>query len=1127
MSKEKWNDGQLRAINNHGAVIVSASAGSGKTTVMIERVLKAIIDGSDIERLLVVTFTNAAALDMKDKLSRAIAEKITEYADEPDKAARLIGQLSSISSSKVCTLHSFCLELVRRFYYLIGLAGEMSIMNEGQAKTLAFEIIGKMAEDKLYSEEVFTDLYISLSVGQEDRAFKEIVWELYSYAVKEEFPELWLDNAAKIYSEPERARDYNIGWMERRRKIIDAKLTEYRFNAQAADYETASRAVAVVETALLSGVRDRMPQKKKNTSGDEEDLLAKVKTLYDEVKSYLEDCDEYLAIGDLSISKKHSECLTAFVKEFMQLFGRAKAELGQLEFCDAEHYAYKLLKEHVTAVRNEYTAVFVDEYQDISPIQDSLIAALVKEGNSFFVGDIKQSIYRFRLCCPEIFAGRWESVRESDRQNAIPLNYNYRSNERVLDFCNAVFAGTMTGDFGGTDYEGGAMLKAGLDADRQPSFSGVRMIAADKEADADCDKETPTRVYSVAEHEFIDGEMKRREFEAEICSQQIAGMLGSPYFDGKTNRQLEYRDFAVLTRSNAQIESIVSTLKKYGIPCRAEKKNKTVDKNKSELARLNNFVRIIDNYRQDIPLISVMRSSIYGFTDEELIAIRKAYPHEDYFYKCALRLTQEEKASGVGEFSAGLVSRLKGLFTDLKRYGTLSHTLTCAELMSIIAEEKDYFKLVAGEAGGEEKQRSLERYLAYLEEQKMPLGIAVFLEWLDKGDIEGYAPPAVSLGGNFVRVMTVHGSKGLEFPIVLLTELGHQVAGRARNGNIFADRELGVGIRILDADAGEKLGNIVLSTIRRKAAALGAEEELRLLYVALTRAQSGLILIGANADINAAELRSKLPVSERKTVFDWVYPALVKSGIAIESADKAELEAAAVRGSRPIIPAKDALLESLIGSELSFDYKYGHAHITKTNVTALTEAEGGRVFYRDPLDSAEQDGFYEADRALTAGNAYHKFMELYDFESQPLAFLDKISGRLTEGERACIDPIRIDRLRADKEFARIVKGASRIYREKKFVLNLPACEIFPGGGDDCVLIQGVIDFLAVTKEGRAIIVDYKTTRAGKDDLIRLYSTQLRLYSEAVSRILGIAVEASYIYSFYSDSLICVENNGQK
>ncbi|HEY8443889.1 MAG TPA: UvrD-helicase domain-containing protein [Clostridia bacterium] len=1103
-----WTPAQLRAIkSNSDKILVSASSGSGKTSVMIARIVYLIVNKkASVDNILVTTFTNAAAQDMKAKLIEELSTALQNCQDKE----YLLDQLQSAETAQICTLHSFCGDLIRKYYYAAGVDSAFSVIQDLEASLKKSKAIKKVFQEYLDSgDQIFLRLYDIFTRRRKDKNLAKIINQIYDfYRTLPKNPD-WLCVPADLQAAEEYIQDYKKladgYYIKQLEKIID--------HAEAIGYEPAKKAAQCVLEGIFTGVfPPRLPSQNKPEDCDEQmdafiekskDICKKARDFYVKFNNRLsqESFDQELAAKLLEITGK-----------FAQKYDELKKEDFELDFADLEHYAYEILNNEQVReeIKQKYKYIFVDEFQDINPMQEAIIS-LFEGSKMFFVGDVKQSIYRFRLCDPDIFIKKYKDFKSSFGSSceAIDLNDNFRSAKSILAFNNEIFSRVMTADIGGVDYDNDARFVAN-NPDLESEYPTVNIVIGripQKE------KIEPNSVYSVKNH-INHSIVTSKKAEADIIINEIGKILetGRVKKDGKPCKP-EFSDIVILFRSLSNSLEIINEISKvYPVSSGLE----TELLARPEILMLIDYIKVLDNYYQDISLTGALKSVFGRLDDNELIRIRERYPKTDFYYQAVLEYRQTEK----DEISQKLNEFFANIEQD-KKYASC-HSLN--ELLLYIITKYNYEEYLLENF----EQADYEYVELFLELAAQYKTVQEFLDYIDNGEISpSIEMPAKS--AKAIRIMTIHQSKGLEFPIVFVCGLGARF--KHSTDEILIDQRVKLGLKHYDYQNRVKAESKTRAAVSLLNKRKEIEEEMRVLYVAMTRAKYHLTLTGTIRENYKPIGLEPFEILNAQSFLDWILAVLARDKddkrfnlpkserIKIEPCYNLELIDVLIvqdraQAQKPILSASDAELEEKIKQNIEFKYLPNglNQKYTVTELNAPQEPAQSAYIFKD------QD-----NGGIDRGNAYHTLMKYIDFNRESIEDINdqirllKAQGLLSDEYISLIEIEKIQKaLKSD-----ILNCAkqNKYYREREFLYYADAQKLgLEGGGK--VLVQGVIDLMIFTDEG-VIIVDYKTTKGGQEHLINLYKNQLEIYAQAAEDILGENVVKKVIYSFDEDKEIII------
>ena len=942
-----WTTEQQQVIDlRNRNILVSAAAGSGKTAVLVERIVKIITDKNhpvDIDHLLIVTFTNAAAAEMRERIGNAIEKAL----DEQPGDEHLLRQLTLIHNAQITTIDSFCLYVVRNHFHEIDLEPNFRIGDEGELKLLREDVLGKVLEQN-YEEpsEAFSDFVEGYASGRTDAALNEMILQLYEFSRSYPWPEKWLDSFVGIYRIENREELDRAEWLAPLTQNIRFVLKdceqllkqalavtqqddgpdmyEKAVRSDLEKYESLSKLTSFCELSVaLSDIKYDRLASSRGFEGDP-DKLELVKSLREQAKDVVKKlCKQYffcspeMMIEQLERTEPMLEEVVRLTKQFADEFAAAKRRKNLVDFHDVEHFALQILVDEETEkakktaeeFRDTFEEIMIDEYQDSNEVQETLLRSISREergeNNIFMVGDVKQSIYRFRLARPELFMKKYDSysLEESTTQR-IDLHKNFRSREEVLTCTNDIFYKIMARSLGNVEYDAEAALYPGASYPVSADFIPEILLA-------DSNDEL------LEDTELTD----KKTLEAKIVAEEIKHLMKTQPVTDKaagTLRAAHYSDIVILLRSlSGWADSLVEVLNENGIP--AHTVSSTGYFSTVEVQTVLSMLRLLDNPRQDIPMAAVLRSPMAGLTDEELAVLRLedgSVPFHEAVLELAEGLYEED---GQKEISDSEADRKQGRNADekteddiestahrkllkfYKKYRQLRQLVPDTpihELIEIILCETGYGHYVAAMPAGNRRTANLnmllEKAAAY--EKTSYKGLFHFVRYIDelqKYDVDFGEADMVGENEDVVRIMSIHKSKGLEFPIVIVSGMGKNFNKQDTRSKMVLHPELGIGLDYMDGKKRIKSPTIAKKAIAKQIELENLGEELRVLYVALTRAKEKLIITGtlkdapekleffrqqANLSKAADRPLSYLTREGASGELDWILPAVLPYG---------------------------------------------------------------------------------------------------------------------------------------------------------------------------------------------------------------------------------------------------------
>lgn len=1243
MSKLRFTPEQRQVIEARNCTtLVSAAAGSGKTAVLVQRIIEELTDKDtpqDINRLLVVTYTNAAAAEMRERIGKRLAECLAteEYAGN----THLQKQVLLLRNASITTIHSFCLGLVREFFYELDLDPGFRIAEEAELTLLRADVMEELLEDRYEKgEELFLRLTECIGSGKTDDGLVKHIENFYKFAQSAPFPESWLKNAERMLEEQKNGETLSeespcIRLLTERVKILLADCEEIRKKAVAVceekegpyTYLEALDSDGELLTTLLAkntynelwdGFAElsfqRLSGKKCDTTEEKKELVKALRGTYKDIlgklkKDYFFAAPEQMA-EDMAAMAPLLQVLVDLCGEYGVRYAKKKAERCLVDFNDLEHLTVRLLVEETeegfrpteTArlLRSRYDEIMIDECQDSNEIQDLLLWSISgeEEGrpNRFMVGDVKQSIYKFRMAKPELFMDkyeRYEDYKEGEKYCKIVLGKNFRSRRAVVEAVNDVFACLMQRRFGGIEYDDAAKLYLGAsypwdeeDSEQSEAYK-AELLLTELEAEGD-------------EDDGIDRIAK----EAMTVGARIQRLIDSklPIYDGEETGEdgekrpkfhpVEYKDITVLFRAvSGYAEPFTEVFTEFGIPAVVEKQSGYFSA--QEVAVVLNALRIIDNPLQDIPLVSVLRSEMVGMTEEELALTRIAAKREEKEYRGSfyeamvafLEMTEaapEEETTDETE-TADARRKLLRFTAQFKELRELSVYAGVPEVLERLYELTSYPSFVRVKPGGERRFENLAMLTEKAKkfEESSYSGIFDFVRYIErliKYDMDTGEAQIVS-GENAVRLMSIHKSKGLEAPVVIVAGLSKQFNRMDVHAGLVLHPEYGVAMDFRDEVLRVKAPTLYKKVIAGQLNYEMLSEELRILYVALTRAKEKLILSGTvksedvffddlGKNTFGAEVASysellgansyldflKLPLSyclkkgSIKCVGREQTDTQAEEAVLKKEAEYAEREE---RYRRLLETGIAEVYDEGLAKELEVREAYQYPYPLCKGKTKLSVSELKKAAYADEeqeelfpevlpektipkfMQGIKEEGVSGSER----GTLYHRIMECLDFckeykgEADVLSELEDLiaKGRIRKDAVQLVAPEKILQFFRSELGGRMQAAArlDTLKKEQPFVIGIPYSSVYKSeeaGADELVMVQGIID-ACFEEDGALVLVDYKTDAVPenvKEVLTKRYRTQLKYYEQALCQITGKHVKERMIYAFVNGEAFAVE-----
>ncbi|MDR1629176.1 MAG: helicase-exonuclease AddAB subunit AddA [Oscillospiraceae bacterium] len=1193
-----WTTDQQTAITARGGtLLLSAAAGSGKTAVLVERVLQRLIDTQTPcapENLLVVTFTNAAAAEMKQKITAAVSALAREHPGRHDLARLSL----HMQNAQISTMDTFCIRLIRENFSAIGVTPDFRICEGGEANLMRSAAMNKTIHALHEREDgALLPLLEQFFKGSDDALLAECIEKLYDNSCSYPFPALWLDGVAGMYSTD--LPIFKTLWGQAILKNINGML---RYCAAIADKAAETlEGVRETEAALYASLRDPIDLLRQNIarcknliaqsdwdalasfaasmpfarlgSAKKTPLKEALSAKYNTVKAELQKelprllcATEGEHAEDMALLRPVAEGLVFAAKLFRQYFEELKAEANVLDFSDTLHHALNLLytlengeprrTPFALELAEQFEEILIDEYQDTNEAQDMLFRGISKnERNLFMVGDVKQSIYGFRLANPGIFVAQSDRLPLYETENypaKVILGKNFRSRAGVIGAVNFFFTQIMSRRAGAVQYDAAEMLYCG----REDTIENVT------------DPDMADAEIHFLDYNAQESEERASTAEARPMAALIGGMVRNKIpIEGKdgNRRPVRYGDFCVLLRAASGKSAVyTSVLRQYGIPVQGANSRSFFESR--EIATFLSLLKVIDNPLCEVELLSALLSPVYGFTPDEIACLRIENRAANLYDLLSL-------AAQSGDAKTARV------LADLQKYRSLCTAGGAAGFIRELLAETKFTAILSAMQDSDERKANIALLLSYAEgyDSWGTPGLSGFLRYLERlrrseGEQNGKKSGCALLpagGADNVAIMTIHNSKGLEFPIVILADTFKGFNLQDTSKELLIHTKLGIGMQIRKPEEFKKYPSVAYCAIKNQIIEDLKSEEMRVLYVALTRAREKLIVLATadNMQKKISDTASRLTFEQGRISPDlilsqssyaaWLLAACLRHPTAggvlrgelettsalppefvLESApplkvllsppqSPEEMQPGEMLCTQPA-PEEDEEREAREQAMLALlhermDYAYPYASLgrvaSKYAASALSHTAQSTEFI-----GLSKPAFLKGEplSGADAGTAAHKFLQFCDFSRAKTDFEAEkerllLQNRLSAEQAAALRPEKILAFLESPLCARILNAQS-VYREKRFAITVRAGEIDPTlppeTADEPVLIQGVTDLVFV-ENGRCVIVDYKTDRVNdKEDLTERYAAQLRIYKQAVERVFGLPVCETVLYSLH-------------
>ena len=1217
----KWTKEQSEVISHRkGNLLVSAAAGSGKTAVLVEHVIDRLLDKEhpiSLSSVVLMTFTEAAASEMKERIKARLKEAFLENRDP-----HIEREIAELPNANISTIDAFCKRLIEENYTSLGIEPNFRIGEKNELALLKEDIVEELLEEEYgKKEESFLSFVDRYSTGKQDKGIQEIIVKLYYLAVASPFPEKYL----KALSENSSSAWKNYLLESIRKRVGEAieMLTEAiricteeggpseYLAAVEEDYQSLLRVKAgAILRRTIEEIQAISFSRIKNSKAERKE---EVKGRRNAVKALVQKWQKNYILIPEEIEKKAETEGKTLLQEAIRLtllfyarYQKEKLERNILDFSDLEHFALKLLYTEKDGVLHfstladelaqEYTEILVDEYQDSNMVQEYLVSALSKErfseGNVFQVGDVKQSIYRFRMARPELFLRKYYD----ESYPKIFLQKNFRSLKGVIDAVNACFFRIMKKELGGIEYDRDSSLFQGRE-EKEETDSKTELLLLEKEEEKPEKKKGEQKEEEKAKgEEERQGEMGgeaglEKETDLQLECRMIASRVKEFH-----KKNIQYKDMVILLRSPKKVaKEMVDIFSEEGIPSFAVSSDGYYSQ--VEVETILAMLSVIDNPKQDIPLAAVLHSPMFHFTDEELCSLKLAYGSLTEALCMSAEAISDGNFCSENQYSGNarsetvsgenlcsekenalqvqlplgkdLWKKWKDFCTKLERYRKLSRNLRVHELLTLLYEETSYYLYASALPMGEKRRANLDQLIedALQFEKGSFSGLFNFIRYIEKARQKEYDEGEANIYSekdDLLRIMSIHQSKGLQFKVVFLSSLQKNFNKQDLRESILLDEELGMASYYLDQETRIKYPSLQLSAIKEKMEEENQAEELRLLYVAMTRAEEKLIMTGVVKTL--ASYMEKHPVNEdikiedirgAKSYLDLIMLAFSRSFteslenplVKLRTFTREALSEKKEEEEGEKFSVRDALYSYLAEKcekteeeeewDKDFSYRYDHeesTHLYPKYAVSLLKKQAIEVVKeegdKEGETGGESEGLSEAEKSrkngqvhernmgkrekglgAKIGDSFHHALALFDYTKG----LEQLPAILGEEELSLLNKEQFQTFLSSSlgECFKKAFQEKRLFREMHFMRALPFCALFPDRKEeDEVLLQGIVDAFIVEDDG-IILVDYKTDRVKSEEELReRYRKQIMLYSDALEAILGKRVKRRVLYSFY-------------
>lgn len=1168
----KWTDDQEQVLaSNSDNLLVSASAGSGKTMTVIEKIARLVENEHvDITQLLVITFTESASAEMKIRLK----DSLSKCAKDNKFVAK---QLAKLPLGDISTIHAFCAKMLRKFFFLANIKPNFAVLDDNSSNFLKAKALDKTIKEFAQSgDEEFVLLSSSFGGGRKFEGLKSSILSLQEFLTGIVDKEKYLQEiACSCYAKDNnKAIEFLNDYITKNIRFLAMKIKEKIAQAQMshADFFVTflQCALAQLEPVLLA--KDFWSQVKtlheitlprltnKKLTDDEQDFKCGFKPFWTDVQDRLKSVKQYVpaktqaeATSELEKTKRLIEKLIDVERVFEGHYEEQKNRRNGLDFADLERKFLEICKLGEVQDTLHFSHVFVDEYQDINYVQEEIISGLVKHAKLVMVGDVKQSIYAFRNSTPEIFSYKSMDYKANSKHGSLKLlNDNFRSDAAILQFSNEIFSKCMTDDFGGINYKENGMFR-GLAKYKQVSpmpAVEVNLIVAKQDKEEQTPPVQLPEVYSISNDQMLyTKEFSETKCEGLLIAQRMLDMIKNGYqiFDAKEqiSKKIRFGDMAILCRNNETLKQISKVLTDLKIPTKINTKD-NIYQNK-DVAPLLSLLKLAGNFHDDLSLATALLSPFGNLSETDLAIVRSEFSDEKYFYQAVKNFVQNCKENDqktvqndqkTAQKRQKIAQKLQNFVDFLNEIREKLAYCSLHEILNFACDKVGYFDCITSLPDGFAREKVVRDFVEGFEGSDYNFDLVGFLDFVKNYAFEGRFASMLATSDNGVTLSTIHASKGLEYPIVFVAGCGNNFPTKSFREALLKDKKFGIGMQTFDEISFSKTTNYARNCILLNKRREERCEELRLLYVALTRAKNHLIVVGECKDLLAAEgddaegagnylnwILTFLSPAERASLAlgtRGMEKKIAGGKVNLQVYEPGDFRFDEARNRHFEFPKEDEVARDVIAKNMSLQMPKPSRIALKNSVSSLLveHASGEESLNLTP----KKLSIFEAGKGKIdsgkLGTIYHKIMEKLDFE-KPL-------------ERQDFERI-LNEINAPEEYRKLVRfekistcennlkklGKLVVARELPFISYMSYNQLFGEGPDKKVLVQGVADMLLSDGKG-TFLIDFKTTRAScAEQLVEKYEVQLMLYKKCLQSALNKEIDGAYIYSFVLDRLIKV------
>jgi len=1128
---------------------------------------------------------------MKERVLDAIYKKL----DEEPENANLQKQINLLGKANICTIHSFCLDVIKNNFFEIDVSPNFRIGSEEEITLMKQEVLEDLFEKKYETEEEsFIRLIDTYADYRGDENLKNIVLKLYEFSQSAPFPNEWLNEKINLFN-PNNDFDLDFGknqWGKillesLKETIIDGKNTLRMLQNKLVKFPELDKFYSVIsqdieilrsfekaidtswDEAFIYGQNftfDRWPTDKKiilALKDEAKEIRSNVKDMIKDKKNDILLYNSEEAYKDIFYMYEILNSLKNLVLEFDKEFKKQKKENNIIDFNDIEHYALKILvkkdddgnyipTQTAQMYASKFKEIAIDEYQDSNQVQEQILTSVSNENNIFMVGDVKQSIYKFRRACPDLFLNKYQkySIDGNEKGLKIQLFKNFRSKKNILDVTNTIFESIMSSKLGEIEYNEEEYLNLGADYEEiENGLSNSEICVIDNTTDNFEDEEN-----DVLEEISI---AKKEELEAKYIAKRIREFVDNKVIikDKKTGlRPIKYKDIVLLFRSTKSVNIFEREFLKNDIPVFTDGSSEYLET--TEVQTIINLLKILDNPLDDISVVSVLKSALFGFTDNEIIEIR-LINRDKKFWKTILESSERLKNEKIKE-------KVNRFINKIYEWKEKSEYLPISEFIWNIYVETGYYNYVILMPNGAIRQANLKMLFERAKEYEKTSfkGLFNFIRFMEKlklGNSDLSAAKIIGENEDVVRIMSIHKSKGLEFPVVFLSNSNKKINLQDLKGEILLHKDLGIGAEFIDSDKKISYSTASKEAIKIRLREENISEEMRILYVALTRAKEKLIITAVRKDENK-ELEKKKELLEIYIKDKKISPILLKKYTSyldwielvylnLNNFENTILDFNII-DAKDLIGTTEEIKETVKNIDFSKynninkiekEFSWTYSNILSTKIPIKSTVSTIKKLDTEDIDFFELNKqniglasvvpmFLEDEKITNAkiGTLMHLVLQKIDFNNINTLedvedFIQLLISKnfITNKEASKINISKIFNF-IKSEFAQKIKRAKEVYKEKAFCVEIDANTIFDDAKDEKILVQGIIDLYYINENDDIVLIDYKTDYVLNNDeteLVKKYKIQLELYKKALELSTNKKVSETYIYSLYLDKEI--------